>query len=77
VRKVRTAGRSSEAQKGRVSEVRVPERSPLDNGCETSRAKVGDLIYNSTLRIVSIHKMEILNKEGRAFGYRVVSVEPA
>jgi hypothetical protein len=78
VRKVRTAGRSSEAQKGRVSEVCVPERSPLDNGCEAPgrvQAQVGDLIYNGTLRIVRIDSMELVNKEGRAFGYRIISVE--
>jgi hypothetical protein len=55
----------------------VPERSPLDDGCEASRAKVGDLIYNGTLRIVRIDSMELVNKEGGAFGYQVVSVEPA
>jgi hypothetical protein len=67
-------------EKRRLPKIRVPERAPLDDRRETPgrvQAKVGDLIYNSTLRIVSIHKMEILNKEGRAFGYQVVSVEPA
>jgi hypothetical protein len=67
-------------EKRRLPKIRVPERAPLDDRRETPgrvQAKVGDLIYNSTLRIVSIHKMEILNKEGGAFGYQVVSVEPA
>jgi hypothetical protein len=77
VRKVRTGGRSSEAQKGRVSEVRVPERSPLDGREEARHAKVGDLIYNGTLRIVRIDSMELVNKEGRAYGYGILSVEPA
>jgi hypothetical protein len=67
-------------EKRRLPKIRVPERAPLDDRRETPgrvQAKVGDLIYNSTLRIVSIHKMEILNKEGRAFGYQVLGVEPA
>jgi hypothetical protein len=65
-------------EKRRLSKVRVPQRAPLDDRREnTGQAKVGDLIYNGTLRIVRIDSMELVNKEGRAFGYQVVSVEPA
>jgi hypothetical protein len=66
-------------EKRRLPKIRVPERAPLDDRRETPgrvQAKVGDLIYNGTLRIVRIDSMELVNKEGRAFGYQVVSVEP-
>jgi hypothetical protein len=49
-----------------VSETVEPQRQ---------EAKVGDLIYNGTLRIVRIDSMELVNKEGRAYGYRIISVE--
>jgi hypothetical protein len=67
-------------EKRRLPKIRVPERAPLDDRRETPgrvQAQVGDLIYNGTLRIVRIDSMELVNKEGRAFGYQVVSVEPA
>jgi hypothetical protein len=67
-------------EKRRLPKIRVPERAPLDDRRETPgrvQAKVGDLIYNSTLRIVRIDSMELVNKEGRAYGYGILSVEPA
>jgi hypothetical protein len=66
-------------EKRRLPKIRVPERAPLDDRREVSQrqAQVGDLIYNGTLRIVRIDSMELVNKEGRAYGYGILSVEPA
>jgi hypothetical protein len=61
-----------------VQDVRPPlERGDENEDRQAPRVNVGDLIYNGTLRIVRIDSMELVNKEGRAFGYQVVSVEPA
>jgi hypothetical protein len=65
-------------EKRRLPKIRVPQRAPLDDRRETPgrvQAKVGDIIYNGTLRIVRIDSMELVNKEGGAFGYRIISVE--
>jgi hypothetical protein len=81
VREMRRTGSNRKREAPRRSEVSVQGvRPPLERGDENEdrqapRVNVGDLIYNGTLRIVSIHKMEILNKEGGAFGYRIISVE--